>query len=94
MGIIRSALRKKRNFRCWHTEQKQEFIVSLSEYNRLAEQTGQTTKSTEENQYVLRQSFEDMAEVRNRSLQEGVPVTIDGKCTNQSMTLVRMDMYT
>ena len=57
---------------------KEEF-VPLSEYNHLAEQTGQTTYELEENQYVLLASFEQMAEVRNRSLQEGVPVTIDGK---------------
>lgn len=54
---------------------KEEF-VPLSEYNRFAEQTGQKTYELEEHQYVLLASFEQMAEVRNRSIQEGVPLMI------------------
>ncbi|RGS81681.1 FtsX-like permease family protein [Coprococcus sp. AF21-14LB] len=68
----------KKEFPMLAYEMKEEF-VPLSEYNRLAEQTGQKTYELEENQYVLLASFEQMAAVRNRSIQEGIPVTIDGK---------------
>lgn len=59
-------------------ETKEQF-VPLSEYNRFAEQTGQKTYELEGDQYVLLASFDQMAAIRNESMEEGIPVMIDGK---------------
>ena len=56
-----------------------EAIVKISEYNQVAKLYGNPTYELEEDEYMIIADFDSMIAIRNKTLEKGTTITLDGK---------------
>ncbi len=58
---------------------KPEFIIPVSEYNKVSEMYGKPTFELAEDEYVVSANYKGVIELRNESLKEGLEITVNGR---------------